>query len=102
DPDSFELVPRADEVLALLGEDERFKLELPASQIELLTPPSPRVSEAVAALFSARLRLVEQVEGRVRFAAAGAHPFSPGMGELNRRPRYEQVLREYGPILKHE
>ncbi len=33
-----------------------------------------------------------------RPAAAGAHPFSRGVGELNRTPRYAGIVREYGSI----
>jgi glutamate---cysteine ligase / carboxylate-amine ligase len=98
DPDSLELTPRAQEVLARLGEDPRFKLELPASQLEIVLPPSTTVPDAARALAEARRDLVSRVEGAVRFAAAGFHPTSPGTGELNQSPRYHHVIREYGPI----
>lgn len=97
-PDTFDLAERATEVLGLLDGDRRFKLELPASQLEILTPPVPYVTEAAAALLLARQKLVDRAEGFVRFAAAGVHPTSPAVGALNQVPRYERTIRDYGPI----
>jgi len=98
DPDSLSLVPRAQEVLQALGGDHRFKLELPASQLEITTPPATTVDELERFLITARCALVAAAEGIVRFASAGVHPYSPGTGELNRTPRYERTIREYGPL----
>ncbi len=95
-PDDFELVARATEVLALLNGDPRFKLEMPASQIEIVTPASQSVDQAVASLGDGRRELAERTSGLVRLAAAGVHPSSPGVGELNRLERYERTIREYG------
>src|SRR5439155_1564032 len=39
DPETLDLVPRAAEVLAAVADDARFKLELPASQLEIMLPP---------------------------------------------------------------
>jgi carboxylate-amine ligase len=101
-PDSLALVPRAPEVLALLDGDPRFKLELPASQLEILTPPVVSVAEAAEALLEARRALADGAAGLVRLAAAGVHPFSPGVGELNRHPRYERTIRDYGPSARRQ
>ncbi len=98
DPDTLELASRAPEVLALLNDDSRFKLELPASQLEIVLPPCATVPEAAQALFEARRELVARVGGAVRFAASGFHPTSPGTGELNQSPRYQHVIREYGSV----
>ena len=103
DPDSLELAPRAPEVLARLGEDDGpagvgFKLELPASQLEIVLGPSATVPEAAQALLKGRRELAVRADGLARFASAGVHPTSPGAGELNRSPRYEHVIGEYGPI----
>lgn len=97
DPDTFALTPRAGEVMSLLGDDHRFKLELPASQIEIMTRPAPTVHEAAEQLMAARLELAQRTDGLVRLGAAGAHPFSPGVGELNRE-RYPDTATEYGPV----
>jgi glutamate---cysteine ligase / carboxylate-amine ligase len=97
-PDSLELSPVAPDVLALLSGDPRFKLELPASQIEITTRSRARVSEIAQELLDARRVLVERSGELVRVAAAGAHPFSPGVGELNAIPRYEGTIQEYGAV----
>jgi carboxylate-amine ligase len=101
-PDTLELVAKAPEVLALLDGDPRFKLELPASQLEILTPPVDKVTDASAALLEGRRALAEAASGVVRLAAAGVHPFSPGIGELNRLPRYEHTIRDYGPSARRQ
>lgn len=98
DPDTLELAPRAQEVLSRLGGDPRYKLELPASQLEIVVGPSATVPEVARALFEARRDLTARVDGAVRFAAAGVHPTSPGVGELNRSSRYQHVIAEYGSV----
>jgi glutamate---cysteine ligase / carboxylate-amine ligase len=98
DPDTHELTPRAQEVLSRLGGDPRFKLELPAAQLEIVVEPAATVPNAGRALLEARRDLVDRVDGAVRFAAAGVHPTSPGTGDLNRLPRYDHVIREYGSV----
>lgn len=101
-PDTFDLVECAPEVLALLDGDSRFKLELPASQLEILTPPVADVTEAAAALLNARQKLVDRTGDLVRFAAAGVHPTSPAVGALNQLPRYESTIRDYGQIARRQ
>ena len=98
DPDTFELAPRAGEILERVGDDGRFKLELPASQLEIVTPPCASVPEAARALSEGRRDLAARAPSVARFAAAGFHPSSPGLGELNTSPRYERTMREYGEI----
>jgi carboxylate-amine ligase len=101
-PDTLELVACAPEVLARVEGDVRFKLELPASQLEIVTPGCSRVGDAAAALLAARRMLAARAEGLVRLASAGVHPFSPGNGELNRLPRYEPVITEFGEIARRQ
>jgi glutamate---cysteine ligase / carboxylate-amine ligase len=99
DPRSFELVGRAQRVLDLLDrEEDRFKLELPASQLEIVTAPSGDLDALAADLFERRRVLAGAAEGVARLACAGVHPFSPGIGELNQLERYEQTIAEHGPI----
>jgi carboxylate-amine ligase len=102
DPASLDLLPRASDVLALLDGDERFKAELPAAHLEIVTPPLARVGEAVAALAAARRDLVEAAAGTARFAAAGVHPFAAGEGVLTPDPRYEPTATEYGRIARRQ
>ena len=98
DPDTLELAPRASEVLAQVGGDSRFKLELPAAQLEIVVEPTASVPEGAQALLSGRRELAARADGVARFAAAGLHPTSPGVGELNQTPRYDHVIGEYGSV----
>jgi carboxylate-amine ligase len=102
DPDTLELAPRAPEILARVGDDPRFKLELPAAQLEILVEPSATVGQAARALLEARRDLADHAGDLARFAAAGFHPASPGSGELNRGLRYDHVIGEYGPIAERQ
>ena len=102
DPESLELAPRATDVLALLGDDQRFKLELPASQLEILTPPSADLPGAMLALARAREALAGRAASLVRVASAGVHPFSPGAGVLNELGRYRHTIEEYGAVAQRQ
>ena len=100
DPESFDLVPGAPDALAAVAGDERFKLELPASQLEIVTAPCASVGEAATQLGNARTALAGALEGRYRLAGAGVHPFAAGLGVLNSNPRYDQTAREYGEVAR--
>jgi carboxylate-amine ligase len=102
DPGTLALAHRAPEVLALVDGDPRFKLELPASQLELQTQPCKTVAAASNQLLDARRDLSAATMGSVVFAAAGAHPFSPPVGELNDAPRYRMLAKEYGCLGQRE
>ena len=102
DPGSLELVDRAEEVLGLLPGDTQFKPELPASQVEIVVPPHPTAKAAAAALLDARRTLAAAVDRLVRPAAAGVHPFSPGLGELNPGERYVGIAQAYGCVARRE
>jgi glutamate---cysteine ligase / carboxylate-amine ligase len=108
DPETFELAPRATEILELAGGDPetngaaQLKLELPASQLEIVTAPAATVPEAARALYQARRNLAASAAGVARFAAAGLHPSSSGVGELNQGPRYRRTIREYGAIAERQ
>lgn len=100
--DTLELAECAPDVLALLDADPRFKLELPASQLEIVMPPRTKVVEAAAALLAGRRTLADRTHGYVRLAAAGVHPFSSGVGALNRLAPYERMIRDYGPSARRQ
>ena len=95
-PEGLDLVPKAGEVLARLGGDERFKLELPAAQIESVTTPSETVREIRHKLARARRDLAAACGGLVDLAAAGVHPTAAPEGELNRNERYDAAADRYG------
>jgi glutamate---cysteine ligase / carboxylate-amine ligase len=102
DPDSLELAPLARAVLARLGEDQRFKLELPSSQLEIVTPPSSDLSEVAGSLMEGRRDLARAIEDIARPASAGVHPFSAGVGELNDLDRYHPTIEEFGTIASRQ
>lgn len=102
DPRTLDLVPRAVEVLDGLGQDPRFTLELPASQMEIVIGPAATVPEAIAALAQGRADLASSTAGEVRLAAAGLHPFAAVEGELNRSTRYDVTVAEHGAIARRQ
>jgi carboxylate-amine ligase len=101
DPESLDLLPRAAEVVDAAG-DERFKLEMPASQLELTLPPARTVPEAIAALAAARRDVAAAAAPLGRLAAAGVHPFADPLGRLTQRERYAETEREYGSIARRQ
>ena len=102
DRDSLHLAPGATGALESLAGDGRFKLELPASQLEIVTAPTETVSEACRLLLAARRDLAQGVGGQALLASAGVHPFSPGSGELNALTRYEDTISEYGGLARRQ
>lgn len=101
DPKTFDLAPVAADAVAGLA-DPRFKLELPAAQLEIVVGPARTVPEAVAALADGRRALADGLGDLARPAAAGVHPFAAPEGELNRGPRYDRTASEYGPIARRQ
>ena len=102
DPETLDLAPLAPRVLAKLDDDPRFKGELPAAQLEILTEPAAGVAEAVAALAAARSDLAAVTGGLALPATAGVHPFAPAEGALNDSDRYARIRSEYGPIARRQ
>jgi carboxylate-amine ligase len=98
DPETLELAPVASSVIGALDGDPRFKFELPASQIEILTSPASDAPEALRQLAAGRAALAAAAEGIARPAAAAVHPFSAPEGELGDDERYLRTIREYGRI----
>jgi glutamate---cysteine ligase / carboxylate-amine ligase len=90
DPESLDLAPVAAEILP---DDPRFKLELPAAQLEIVSPPVANAREAARFLADARADL-----SGARFACAGVHPFAAAEGVLNAAERYRWVQERYGRI----
>ena len=68
DGETLDLAPRAAEVIGALGGDPRFKLEMPAAQLEIVTAPSSTVGEAARELARARADLER---GRRRLPGRG-------------------------------
>jgi glutamate---cysteine ligase / carboxylate-amine ligase len=102
EPRTLDLAPRAAGLLERLGGDSRYKLELPASQLEIVLPPAAGVAQAARALGAARLGMAEALEGEARLAVAGTHPFAAAEGEVNRGPRYDRLAADYGPLARRQ
>jgi carboxylate-amine ligase len=102
DPGTLDLSPSQAEILAGLAGDARFKGELPAAQLEIVTGACATVGDAVRELAAARVALLRAVEGRVRPAGAGAHPFAAARGELSRDERYAAIRAEYGEVARRQ
>ncbi len=103
DAGTLDLAPRAAEVVAQRADDPRYKLELPAAQMELVPPPGRPGGAAAAVRAGARRDLAAGLErDGLRAAAAGAHPFAAPVGVLNAGPRYEAIEAEYGPVARRQ
>lgn len=102
DAGSLDLLPDAARLLEGLPDRRGLKLELPASQLEIVAPACASVEELACELREGRRRLVHGLPGGARIAAAGAHPFAAPEGELNRGDRYEGIEREYGPAVRRQ
>lgn len=95
-------LPRADEVLTRCDGDPAMSAELPASQLELITPPSCTAHHAAAALAEARRRLSRAADGIGVLAAAAVHPAAAAAGVLNGAPRYRAIAAEYGWVARRQ
>jgi carboxylate-amine ligase len=102
DAETLDLLPRAGDVVAGANGDGRFKLELPAAQLEIVLPPTRTVAESIAALADARRGLVAAADGVGVLAAAGAHPFAATVGELNGGARYDAIADEYACVARRQ
>lgn len=102
DPGTLDLLPVAGALLERLGGDPRFKPELPAAHLEIVTQPAAGVPAALAQLAAARRDLLDATGGLVRLAAAGAHPFAAAGGELTRGERYDFVEETYGWVARRQ
>jgi carboxylate-amine ligase len=102
DPGTLDLAPRAREVLARVDGDRRFKPELPAAQLELLTDPVADLGELEAQLVAARRDLAAAADGIGRLAGSGAHPFAAEEGDLNAAETYRLTREEYGSVARRQ
>ena len=95
--ESYELVPRFDEVAGAAG-DDRVRQELMTSVLEAATGISGTVAEAVEEVRAIRTRLAAAAAERGSvIASAGTHPFSRWEHqEITDSPRYRGVLEELG------
>ena len=96
DGETLDLLPQAREVLERVAGDPRFKLELPASQLEIVTPPCAGRRDRGRVAGSRPRDLAAAAAPIGRLMTAGAHPFAAELGVLTDDPRYAAQLDEYG------
>jgi carboxylate-amine ligase len=94
-PDSYELVPRFDEIAEAAG-DERVRRELMTSVLEAATGIHERVADALDEVRAIRALLRDAASGRgALIASAGTHPFSRWEHqEITDTPRYQGVVEK--------
>jgi carboxylate-amine ligase len=102
DPGTGDLAPVARTLKDRLPEDPRYKLELPAAQFEIASPPAANAAEIAAFLAQARADLIEAAAPDIALAAAVFHPFAHVEGVLNRSERYDRTQNEYGRIANRQ
>lgn len=100
DPETLDLAPVADAVVAAAGADGRVKGELPAAQVEAITAPVATVGEAAAQAAEGRRVVARACAGVARPAAAGAHPFAAPLGEVAEDRRRRDLVVEYGEVAR--
>jgi carboxylate-amine ligase len=98
DPATLAPLSRATDVLERLGGDPRFKLELPAAQLEIVLPPTATVAESARELAKARRELAAAARPVGVLLAAGVHPLAPPRGALNTGEHHAAIAAEYGAI----
>jgi carboxylate-amine ligase len=103
-PETFDLEPRAVEVLARLDGDGRFKREMPAAQLEIAGLPAASIGAAAEGLRAARRELAAAARARGLGlpAGAGVHPFAHGDGALNADERYRLIADEFGAVARRQ
>lgn len=93
-PETLDLLPACDEALERL-DDARFRPELPAAQLELVTPVCHDADALGAALLDARAHAVDRLGGFARLAGAGVHPFAAAEGDASVGSRYSALSERY-------
>lgn len=101
-PIDLDLAPMAKELIDRLDGDRRFKRELPAAQLEIVTEPAKRATDVIGALLQGRRDLAAAAAGLVRPAGIGLHPFADVEGELSALDRYEWTRAEYACIARRQ
>lgn len=94
DARTLDLAPVAAELVAGLA-DPRFVPELPAAQLEIVTPVCGDAAQVGRELAAAHRHLAECAGGALRFAGSGTHAFAAPVGPLSALPRYAAIAEEY-------
>jgi glutamate---cysteine ligase / carboxylate-amine ligase len=102
DPETLDLAPRIDELLQRVAGDPRFRPELPAAQVEIVTGPHARVGDAIAELAAARADLAAAAGDSLALAACGYHPFADPLGQLRPGPRTSTLEDRYASVARRQ
>jgi carboxylate-amine ligase len=95
DPQTLELSPTIEWVLALFPDDPRFHREVRDSQVEIVTPVSGNALAAGLHIAQARVDLADRLAPDCVIAAGGTHPFSSRWGNVGADDRYQSLAEEY-------
>src|SRR3954470_14601983 len=92
DAATLDLAPSGARLVEAAGPGARFKLEMPAAQLEVATPPCATLEDALAELAAGRAELLSIAQRNgAAVACAGAHPFAAAEGPLNASARYAAI-----------
>jgi carboxylate-amine ligase len=83
------------ELRAQIEEQAGFASELPAGQIEIITPPCKTVPTAMSYIARGRSALASLLAGTARPLAAGTHPTARLPLRMTPRTRYREIEDEY-------
>jgi carboxylate-amine ligase len=105
--ESYELVSRIDEIMAVFGESDeqkRVKPELLQSVVEIATKIAASAAEAVEELVDLRRSLRDvAAESDALIASAGTHPFSRYEHQrVTDRPRYQELMEAMRWVAERE
>lgn len=100
DGTTLELVPAGDRLLAALDDPTRFRPELPAASLEVITGICTDAREVLHQLADGRRRLLEVGRPEIVPLASGTHPTA---GAVDPAPgdRYAALMREFGEVARH-
>jgi glutamate---cysteine ligase / carboxylate-amine ligase len=96
DAATLDIVPAAATVLGCVDGDPRFRPEIRAGQIEIVTPVAGNARAAGLHLARARIDLQHRLESSTLIGASGTHPFSSNWGPVTDDDRYRRLAEEYG------
>jgi carboxylate-amine ligase len=92
---SHSLSPVAAQLLAFLGDDDRFHPELSPSQIEIVSGTHPDAAGAVADLVRGRRRVIDALNGEARLVGLAAHPICDLLPAVSPGSRYAAIEQRY-------
>lgn len=95
DAGTLDIAPVCETLLAAAPGDGRFCCELPAGQVELVTPVCTTAEGIRAALLSARRDLLAVAGPALRLAGSGTHPVAAAETPMSDATRYRAIAAEY-------